>query len=210
VRAYKFLDAELRSPFTLTPWEPGVWVETASARACHEGVHACAAADLAWWLAPALWEVELDEPVVVTRRKLVARRGRLVAPVEGYPAAVIELGETAAWRARDLAVAALRAAGSAELAEGFAVATTLEGLRRLGDRVDDTTVAGRAAGLAADAADLAIAGRPVTEAPFVGAYAAGHDAAGSTGDQSRFDEAYAHERAWQSAWLARRLGLDGH
>ena len=46
--------AARRAPFTATPWTPGKWVETASARPCREGVHACRAADVAHWLAPTM------------------------------------------------------------------------------------------------------------------------------------------------------------
>jgi hypothetical protein len=95
MRAYKFLDAAGRAPFTLTPWTVGVWVETASAMPCRQGVHACRPADLSYWLAPYLWEVELEEPVVETRHKLTARRGRLLAQVDAYPAAAEKLGRCA-------------------------------------------------------------------------------------------------------------------
>ncbi len=209
MRAYKFLDTEGRAPFTLTPWVPGRWIEAASAVPCHEGVHACRPADLSYWLAPTLWEIELEEPVVGTRHKLTARRGRVTAPVDRYPAAARELSAVCAWRCRDRAVTALQAASEDELAFRFAAAATLEELRRLLSAVDDSTSTGTAAALAADAAKFAITG-PITEAPFIGACSAGHAAAGLDGDQSVFDAAYAEERAWQSAWLAATLHLSGH
>jgi hypothetical protein len=208
MRAYKFLDAGGRGPFTLTPWLPGNWVETAAAVPCREGVHACRPEDLSYWLAPALWEIELEEPVVATRHKLTARRGRLIARVDAYPAAAHQLGAVCAWRARDRAVEALRAAGAGRSASRFASATTLAELTNLLGDADDATFEGTAAALAADTAHFALNG-PITEAPFTGACSAGHLAAGLGGAQADFDRGYAEERTFQSAWLVERLGLVG-
>ena len=206
MRAYKFLDAQGRAPFTLTPWKLGEWVETNTVEPCHSGVHACRTADLSYWLAPTLWEVELAGPIIETRHKLTASRGRLVAEVSGYHGAVIELGEWCAWRARDRALSALRAAGSQDLADRFQSVATLQQLIALGGDLDDSTSIGTAAALAVDTAHFADGG-PITEAPFIGACSAGHAAAGLDGDQVVFDAAYAQERALQSAWLIDRLGL---
>jgi hypothetical protein len=206
VRAFKFLDGQGRSPFTRTPWRPGEWVEAAATIPCREGVHGCRAEDLSCWLAPELWEVELEDPVVETRHKLTARRGRLVEAVAGYLEAAVELGAVCAWRARDRAVRALRAAGQGDLAGQFAAAATLDQLAALGAQVDDSTFARAAAALAADTARFAITG-PITEAPFIGACSAGHTAAGMDGEQIVFDTAYADERVFESLWLVERLGL---
>jgi hypothetical protein len=206
MRAYKFLDAEGRAPFTLTPWTVGEWVETADAVPCREGVHACRAADLAYWLAPTLWEVELDGDVTETRHKVTARRGRLVGAVTEYPSAVVELGVASAWRARDRAVAALRADGDDRLADELAAVDTVEALAALADRVDDASPARTAAALAVDTAVFAISG-PLTEAPFIAAFAAGHERATVDDTQAAFDAGYDAERAFQSQWLAERLGL---
>lgn len=206
MRAYKFLDEHDRSPFTLTPWTPDEWVETATALPCRDGVHACHVEHLSYWLAPTLWEIELDDDAVPTRHKLTARRGRLVARIDDYPAAAIELGDVCTWRARDRAVGALRAGGSVALAEQFTAVSTLESVLALGAHVNDSTFAGTAAALAVDTAAFAIRG-PITEAPFIGACAAGHAAAGPNGDQADFDAGFADERAFQSSWLASRLGL---
>ena len=180
MRAYKFLDADGRAPFTATPWTPGEWVDTMAAIPCHEGVHACRAGDVAHWLAESLWEVELDGETVDSRHKVVGSRGRLVAPVREYPSAVRELAEIGAWRSRDRAVTALRAA--------------------------ESTWAGAAAGLAADAAHFALHGDRA-QSPFVAACSAGHAAAGSDGEQGAFDAGYAAEREFQSSWLMDRLRL---
>jgi hypothetical protein len=72
--------------------------------------------------------------------------------------------------------------------------------------VDDSSFERTAAALAVDAAHFALHGIPA-QAPFVAACSAGHVAAGPDGDRARYDEGYAEERAFQSAWLAGRLSL---
>jgi hypothetical protein len=206
MRAYKFLDDAGQAPFTGARWTAGEWVETAGPSPCRHGVHGCRPADLAWWLAASLWEVELDGDVVETRRKVVASRGRLVREVDGYAGAVRELAEVGARRAAGLAVTALRGAGDDDLADLLAAAFEMPELAALGRRADEITFAGRAAALAADAAHFAVHGDPA-QSPFVSACAAGHAAAGPAGDQAVYDDGYAVERAFQSSWLASRLGL---
>jgi hypothetical protein len=207
MRAYKFLDADGLAPFTAFRWTPGVWVEASGAEPCRAGVHACAPADLSHWLAASLWEVELDGEIVETRHKIVGARGRLVREVDRYGAAVRELAEAGAWRCRDRAVDALRTEGDAESAHRFAAASTLDDLAALGADVDESTFDGGAAALAADAGHFALHGLPA-QAPFVAACSAGHLAAGPDGDQAAYDEGYAAERAFQSAWLTERLELE--
>lgn len=211
MRAYKFLDAQGRSPYTGAPWpSPGTWVEAANVRQCREGVHGCTAADLSWWLAVQLWEIELDGDILEARHKVVARRGRLVRQIEAYAGAVRALGELSAWRCRDLAVPALRHGGHDELADQFARCTTIDALAALRrtsfEAVDQSTVAGPAATLAADAASLLERGAP-SEAPFVACCAAAHAAVGGAGGRAEYDAAYASERAFQSTWLTERLAL---
>jgi hypothetical protein len=210
MRAYKFLDAAGRAPFTATPWTTGEWVESASARPCREGVHACRPADVAHWLAATMWEVELDGEIVESRHKVVASRGRIIAAVDGYEAAARELSAVGAWRARDRAVNALSAAGARTVAERFADAASLDELTACGEvvgiGVDESTFAGVAAGLAADAAHFALHGDRA-QSPFVAACSAGHEAAGPNGDQAVYDTGYSAERTYQSAWLTERLGL---
>jgi hypothetical protein len=184
-------------------------MEAAAAVPCREGVHACRPEHLSYWLAPALWEIDLEEPVVATRHKLTARRGRLIARVDAYPAAAQQLGEVCAWRARDRAVEALRGAGAGGPASRFASAASLAELANLLADTNDATFAGTAAALAADTAQFALTG-PITEAPFTGACSAGHFAAGLDGAQTDFDRGYAEERAFQSAWLVECLGLIGN
>jgi hypothetical protein len=206
LRAYKFLDASGRSPFTGTPWEIGTWVESATVAECREGVHACRVEHLSYWIAPSLWEVELDGEIVEGRHKVAASRGRLVRRLDDYHAALDELNEVCAWRARDCAVEALRAAGDNVMATRFATASTLDALRALGAEVDDGTHSGGLAAYAADVAVFAMDG-PVPDPTFVAACSAGQFAAGPEGDQATFDAAFAAERTVQSLWLAARLGL---
>ncbi len=176
MRAYKFLDVDGRAPFTAHRWPTDGWVEAAGADPCHDGVHACTTADLAHWLHDDLWEVELDGEIVATRRKVAARRGRLVRPVAGYRTAVADLAAVGAWRSRDRAVAALRAEGDPgglAVAERLEAVATLEELAALGSSISEDTPALSAAALAADAAHFALRGEP-TESPFVAACSAGH------------------------------------
>jgi hypothetical protein len=85
VIAYKFLQPGRIAPFGGITWPPeGEWVEVESVEPCRTGVHACRAEDLPYWLGLGeLWEVELDN-VAVDERKLVARRGRLVRPINRW------------------------------------------------------------------------------------------------------------------------------
>jgi hypothetical protein len=205
VRAYKFLDATMAAPFTAIRWSVDGWIETATATPCHEGVHGCRPDDVSWWLADAMWEIELDGAIVATRHKVAGSRGRLLAPVDGYAAAVRELGEVGAWRSRDRAVVALRAVDD-PLADRFAAVTSLDDLAALGAEADDATWAGTSAGLAADAAHFARHGDHA-QSPFVAACSAGHHGAGPSGDRGAYDDGYEAERVFQSRWLSDRLSL---
>jgi hypothetical protein len=82
VNAYKFLTADGKGVFTGFTWPlpngaPGDWVG-AAVDVCRSGVHACRRGDLSYWLAPALYEIELDGEVAEAGMKVVAPRGRLV------------------------------------------------------------------------------------------------------------------------------------
>ena len=86
--AYKFLRPDGTSVFTHFRWPlpdggPGEWVD-AHIEPCRSGVHACRAADLPYWLGRALYEIELDGPVVEEPTKVVAMRGRLVRRIEAW------------------------------------------------------------------------------------------------------------------------------
>ena len=77
MRAYKFLRADGRGPFSRFAWPlpdgaPGAWVG-APADPCRSGIHACRAGDLPYWAGQVLYEVEL-----------VAARGRLLRPIAAW------------------------------------------------------------------------------------------------------------------------------
>ena len=89
--AFKFLGSGAVAPITRRPWPrptgdaPGEWLEAAGPLApCTTGVHACRAEDLAHWVYDELWIIELDGEWIVGEDSVVARRGRLVRPVEGW------------------------------------------------------------------------------------------------------------------------------
>ena len=88
MKAYKFLDADGLGLFSGMAWplpngSPGDWVE-AEVDLCRSGIHACRAADLSYWLAPALYEIELDGDIVEAGLKVVAPRARLVRHIEAW------------------------------------------------------------------------------------------------------------------------------
>jgi hypothetical protein len=199
--AYKFLRAGRVGPFTNFTWpQPGGWVRAGAATdPCRRGVHACRTGDLPWWLADELWEIELDGEVRIDEHKLVAPAGALRSQIDAWtPACAQEYGEACAWRARDRALDALSCAGHRRAADELAECATLDDLlvtaRRLSDDAPDTRII------------LTITGdgafRALTGAPPTAAYIAAHAALRSDGLSG-----YSAERAWQSHWLAERLGL---
>jgi hypothetical protein len=119
VRAYKFLTEEGVGVFSRFAWPlpnggPGAWVES-EVEPCRAGIHACRADDLPYWVAPVLYEVELDGTVEELAVKVVAPRGRLLRRVESWdPGTQEEYAETCLARVRALA------AGSPELPAGWA------------------------------------------------------------------------------------------
>jgi hypothetical protein len=216
VIAYKFLDDSGCSVFTGQPWSlpgevgAGPWIEADSVRPCHSGIHACRVDDLAYWLHTDLWEIELEGDITVAEHKVVARRGRIVRRVEPWSTVWPELAAVAAWRTRDLAVAALTDQNEGDLAERFGNAADLDQLAALGEEageLGDQTPLGRAMALAADGGHFAANGEPA-QAPFVAAVASGHAAIRETDNDSTFDPAFAAERRYQSAWIKQRLDLD--
>lgn len=86
--ALKFLRAGRRALFSETRWPdagegfleaaPGALV------ACRNGLHACAVEDLAFWISDELWEVELGDERVRVPDAWLARRARLVRPIERW------------------------------------------------------------------------------------------------------------------------------
>lgn len=198
--AYKFLRAGRVGPFSGFQWpEPDVRVYAERVSACRRGIHACRLSDLPWWLADELWEVELDARVKVDEHKLIAPSGRLRSRIETWtPACAQQYADACAWRAHGRAVQALTRAGHRRAAQQLAACATLDDVqvtaRHLAGDIPETRVS---VTIAADGAASALAG-----AAPASAYIAAHAA-------MRLDGADANsaERAWQSRWLAERLGI---
>jgi hypothetical protein len=199
--AYKFLRAGRVGPFSAFQWpEPGEQVHAEwELAACKRGIHACRTRDLPWWLADELWEVELDGPVQVAEHKIIASSGRLRSQIEEWtPACAQRYAHACAWRAHERAIQTLARAGQRRAAQELAGCATLDDVQvaasRLAQDVPETRISARIAG---DGAMVALTG-----APAASAYIAAHAA-------KRLDGAdgYAAERAWQSHWLAERLGI---
>jgi hypothetical protein len=199
--AYKFLRAGRTGPFSAFQWpEPGVWVHAEpNMVACRRGIHACRISDLPWWLSDELWEIELEGAVQADGHKIFAPAGRLRSQIEGWtPARAQQYADACAWRAHDRAVQALTLAGHSRAAGQLSACATLEDVRlvarQLAEAIPDTKIS---LTIARDGAVRALTGPPPTTA-YIAAHAA-----------MRLDGAdgYAAERAWQSRWLAERLGL---
>jgi hypothetical protein len=206
MNAYKFLEEDGTSIWSATPWPPpsangpGTWVDSLEVRPCRAGVHACRLEDLAYWMRPTMWEIELDGDVAEFRHKIVAPRGRLVRRIGEYPAAVRELCSVATWRTRDRAVTALRAEGRDQLADRLDECATLAALEGVGvDAANDNSRGLQAALMAVDSARVA-AGGPVGVSPFFASCSAGYQA-------DDFDAGFSAERRFQSDWLGERLGF---
>jgi hypothetical protein len=84
--AYKFLARGARGPITGLAWPAaGRWLEASGHLAlCHDGIHACRADQLAYWLHEELWRVELDGERIDGPDCVVAGRGRLVGRVDAW------------------------------------------------------------------------------------------------------------------------------
>lgn len=110
-RAYKFLSHDGLGVFSGFSWPlpssgPGAWVE-ADVDACRTGIHACRRVDLPYWLAPSLYEIELDGPVDTLAVKIVASRGRLIRRIDGWnEATCAEYSTMCVARAHELVAAA--------------------------------------------------------------------------------------------------------
>jgi len=230
-RAWKFTAAGAVAPFTSARWPapaadgPGDWVQTAGVDPCRTGVHACDAADLVWWVAPELWEVELDGDVTRHGRKLVAARGRLLAAVEGWsPPLAAEWAQACVDRARARAVSALRAAGHDETAGRLEAA---EGPAEIITAASEVapSMTEFAPGFEPHAAELVARVRDGShyaslahehapeglyrEGGLCDASIATYIARSAAVQEAGSRAAAAEEAAWQSAWLVERLGLGG-
>jgi hypothetical protein len=111
MKAYKFLAADGLGMFSRYEWPlpnggPGAWVES-EVVPCRSGIHACRPADLPYWVAPALYEIELDGQVEQHEIKVVARRGRLIRRIDDWNDQTRQAySEMCIARARELAAAA--------------------------------------------------------------------------------------------------------
>ena len=217
MRAYKFLDARGVTVISGTPWPlpsgdvRSPWVEAASVRPCHEGIHACRVEELAYWVSDELWEIELDGEIRAAPHKIVARRGRLVRRLDAWSGGVsAELSRWCAWRTRDAVVGLLNDVGEPSWAEQFAEAPSLRDVARVAraavPALGDGSVSGVAAGFAGDVAALAPTSH-IAMGPFVAACAAAHSAVREEDDAEGHAEAFAAERRAQSDWIAGRLLL---
>jgi hypothetical protein len=107
VIAYKFLRADGSGVFTGFAWPlpdggPGKWVD-ARVEPCRSGIHACRPSDLPLWAGRDLYEIELDGEIVEQPMKVVASRGRLLRPLEGWDEARDAYTRMCADRAHELA-----------------------------------------------------------------------------------------------------------
>jgi hypothetical protein len=122
--AYQFLGAGGVARFSGARWPtpsaegPGTWFVADGALAkCVNGVHACTRETLAYWFDDELWAVELADEIVDAGTVLVARRGRLVGRVAGWPSVSRAFAEDCAAHARRRVVAAGEAERLAEVLE---------------------------------------------------------------------------------------------
>ena len=205
---YKFLLADRVGPFSGVRWPaPGEWLEASEAlEECRNGVHACGAHDLPYWLGEELWEIELDGDVQSGSYKLLARRGRLHERVEAWNEDSRQaFGKACVRRAIEYAAAALRAAGLDEQAALLETADDVPDAAAAAAEVASGRSARAAAMLAQYAGDAAesLASEPVAVVAYVAAHAAGLHLSTANVD------GFAAEREAQAGWLIERLGLTG-
>jgi hypothetical protein len=203
---WKFLRAGRTGVFTGFAWPaPGRWVHSSPPAPCVNGVHACRATDLPYWLAEELWTIELAGTVVTGEHKVTATSGRLLAQVETWPGLVHQLSRACLERTVHHACQDLRAAGLSEAAD--------ELFGHL-DRPDQLgAVAGRCAQIATQSGRRRIAtmcgyvedavegltAYPVASLAYIAARAAQHSRTACAVDP------YTAEREWQAQWLHDRL-----
>lgn len=122
--AFKFLRHGGLGRFSDARWPApqngrgGSWIEAhGPLELCANGVHACSPAQLAYWLDEELWRIELDGEVRAEPTLLLARRGRLLDPVDAWPREAAAFAAECADRARELAKAQPDEPRLTELAE---------------------------------------------------------------------------------------------
>ena len=206
MKAYKFLRVGRVGAFSGEPWPEDTTIEVEVPLAeCRNGVHACRAEDLAYWLDDELWEIELEGELVEGPLKLVARRGRLVRPLDAWNDDARR--EFAWWclrRAASHAADELRDAGLDD--PGLSAAASAEELSAAAERaVESAQAAGAATAerLAQYVVDAVVWTNELP--PSAVAYVAAHVA--DSRSRSEVLDAFAAERVLQASWLADRLGL---
>jgi hypothetical protein len=111
MKAYKFLGEDGLGVFSRFAWPlpnggPAAWVES-EVLPCRSGIHACRLIDLPYWVAPAMYEIELDGPIDRQSIKVVAPRGRLIRRIDGWDDETREAySQMCIARARELVAAA--------------------------------------------------------------------------------------------------------
>ena len=214
-RAWKFLDHRSTGVFSGFVWptptdagRPGPWVESPALIPCEQGVHACSAEHLAWWMSAQLWEIELAGEVVAGDQKVVAERGRLIRLVGAWPGLGMQLAEWAVWRVRDNAVGVLTTVGNTAAATALAGTETFDSLATVarGLRLEPASPAGIAVDQAVDAIDD---GANPIFACWDAARSAGHRASAVDRSIDSYKAAFASERQAQSRWIAEHLSLAG-
>lgn len=212
-RLYKFLRRGSVASFSGHVWLPGEWVSVeGKLEACSNGVHVCRPGDLPYWLAEELWEVDVDGERLEDEQKVVVRRARLRARVEGWPSPIAQdFAKDCAWRVRDLVVAELERTGKAEVE----ALVDCRSLRALGEsaaraarqrRPERPAIVAEFLGYAQDAAEFAR--RPPATAARYASYVAAHAASRSSPTERLPPGAstFARERERQASVLG-ELGL---
>lgn len=210
---WKFLRSGGLGPFTGHPWSSdGRWIEAGASRQCSAGIHACRAGDLPYWTTDELWKIELAEPVVAGRCKVVSPSGRLVARVQAWDGATAErfkhacLDRIAHHATAELGDAGLPAAALrlGDARAHFAETRDLEAMRSVAERCAATSLGKRQANLISMLLVDAVDSMAVYPAAMLS-----HIAAHAADKRTRVDtqDPYEAERRWQAQWLHRTLGL---
>ena len=203
MRAWKFLESGRIAPFGGHVWPtpaggvPGEW-----RRFPGREVFACRIVDLPWWIAPELWEIELEAPVRALDTQLAAHAGRLIRRVVAWDSAVLRAyGVACAERARGLAVEALTRDGRVEEAQALTRARSMLELSRVARGFCADARQRVSSNLAAYVAESSM--RASESAAAAAANIAANATVAALGDPTAFDR----ERQWQAQWISERAGL---
>jgi hypothetical protein len=193
VIAYKFLRQGAVAPFTGFHWPgPEVWV--AAPPVVEAWIHACRHKDLSYWLGDELWRIELEAPMREERYQVASPRARLLERVtEWNPDLGVAYARSCALHAMEGVLPQL----APDLQRSLA---GLEDLTAIADAAKRATPASMPSAFLADAALWAL-----RFGPGPASYAAVRLVTSTGGGLASFEA----ERAWQAAWLTRRLGLEG-